>query len=61
MFATGKFAICFDLVNENEIFRTESEGYYSASIQNEPLVFKHKKVVLNNQEITTYDIADENT
>ena len=54
MFKTGKFAICFDLVNEKEIFKTECEGFYSVSVSDKALIFKDKKVFLNDQEITNY-------
>ena len=46
IFTTGRFAIGFDLENEIEIFRTESEGFYSLCISNKPLVFKDKRVLL---------------
>ena len=52
-----KFAIGFNLKNEQEIFKTEAEGYQATSVYQKPLIFKDKKVLLDNQEIMTVEDA----
>ena len=55
VFSTGKLAIGFDLQLQKEIFRTESWGFYSALVQNKPIIFRDEKVLLNEQVITTFE------
>ena len=47
VFATGQFVIGFDLQNEKETFRIESEGQDATTISGKPLVLKNKKVLLD--------------
>ena len=57
VFTTGRFAITFDLVNKKIITKVESEGNYSIFACKKPLIFKDEKVLLGDQEISTYEDA----
>ena len=43
-FTTGKFAIGVDLKDGKEIFREESEGFYTASVFRKPILFQNKRI-----------------
>ena len=58
MFSTGKLAIGFDLMNQTELFRIESEGNSTALVLKKPLTFLNNKVYFNDKEISTYEDKD---
>ena len=45
---TYKFAIGIDLAREKEIFRLDSEGFFSTLVGQEPITFKDRKVLLGD-------------
>ena len=57
LYTTGQFVIGFDLKNEKEAFRLESEGKHSTFLLGKPLVFRDKKVSIGELEISTYEDA----
>ena len=57
-YTTGKFFIGFDLENEREAFRTESEGRDTTFALGKPVVLRGKKVLIDELEISTYEDAD---
>ena len=58
-YTTGKFFIGFDLENEREAFRTESEGQDTTFALGKPVVLRGKKVLIDELEISTYEDAEQ--
>ena len=59
LFTTGDYAIGFDLINEKEIFKKDSEGQSTTYVDQNPIIFKENKVYLDDQEISTYHDASK--
>ena len=55
VFTACKSAIGFDLVSEKVVFNKTSDGLFATSIQEEPLVYKDKQILLDDQVISTFE------
>ena len=60
VFSACKSVVGFDLVNDKVVFDKASDAFFTTSIMEEPLVYKDKKVLLDDQVISTYEDVKSN-